>query len=303
MNVYLSAFKVGSQQKREIPTPRLRSVLLDPSVVLCDKKIVSYELDKGRIPFYSLSESLLYKPEKAYLSLQKNQEFYFCLPISNKKIEIASNCSGDLGKLNSLFGLDPESSEEICLRYVGNIKENKVKVFCSTWDKCFHLLQSIVRVLASNEYDLSSTQKEVFSLAWAKVLSTARIRFNLECAVDVIDMGVSAPLWLQQFSKGVVILDTTSPMVSSSLVSDGSTFLHSSYSDLKDISLSLCKSFLLKAKDSPQYAGYQSKIDEWISICDKMSNKAKSAQKFSIKVVFGIIGAIILIKNISKAVA
>lgn len=303
MNVYLSAFKIGSDGKRKVPTPRLRSVLLDPNVVLCEQNIVHYELNKGNIPFYSIKESSLYKSEKSYLSLPSGQEFYFCLPISKKSIEIASHCDGDLGKLNSIFGLDPEDSQEICLRYVGNIKDSKVKYFCSTWDKCFHLLQSIVRVLASNEYDLSARQKEVFSLAWAKVLSTARIRFNLECDMDVVDMGVSVPLWLQQFSKGVVILDTTSPMVASSLVSDGSNFLNSSYRDLKNISLSLCKSFLLKAKASPQYAGYEKKLDEWIAICDKMSKKTKSSKKFSIKVVFGIIGAIILIKNINKSVA
>ena len=143
----------------------------------------------------------------------------------------------------------------------------------------------------------------MFSLSWAKVLSTARIRFKLDCNVDVVDMGVSVPLWLQQFSKGVVILDTTSPMVASSLVSDASNFLNSSYNDLKRISLSLCKSFLVKAKNSPQYSGYENKIDEWIKVCDKMSKRARSSQNFPVKVVFGIIGAIILIKKMKKSVA
>lgn len=303
MNIYLSTFNVGSANKGQAPTPRLRSMLLDPNVILCEGNIVDFELKKGKIPFYSINGSSLYNSEKKYLSINKEQSFYFCLPLANKAISIDSHCDGNFDSLDTLFGLDPENSEEICLRYVGNIKENKVKNFCSTWDKSFHLLQSIVRVLASNEYDLNLKQKEIFSLSWAKVLSMARIRFKLDCDVDVVDMGTSAPLWLQQFSKGIVILDTTSAMVASSLVTDAHGFLNSSYNDLKAISLSLCKSFLNKAKSSPQYAGYEKKIDEWISVCDKMSKRTMSNKTFPVKVVFGIIGAIILIKKMKRTVA
>ena len=141
-------------------------------------------------------------------------------------------------------------------------------------------------------------------MCWAKVLSTARIRMDLDCSIDVQDIGVDAPLWLQQFSKGVVILDTSSKMISNSLVSQMNRFLDSSYEDLKSISLSMCKSFLVDIKNKPEYHYHQDKINDWIKVCDKMGSRSVARKTaFSASLVFGIIGAVVLLKKFKKTVA
>ena len=92
MNIYLSAFNVGSANKGKVPTPRLRSVLADPNVVLCEGNIIDFELNKGKIPFYSINGSSLYKSETKYLRINGDQSFYFCLPLANKSITMESHC-------------------------------------------------------------------------------------------------------------------------------------------------------------------------------------------------------------------
>jgi hypothetical protein len=299
-NVYLSAF--GDQTKKSIPTPRLRALLSDKNVSVCDFNVMDYDLKKGLLPFYKINTSALYKAEKAYLNLPPNYNMFFCLPATQNKIEKDFSCSGGLDWLHSLFGLDPENVEEVCIRYVSTIKSKKVKHFCSTWDKSFHLLQSLVRVTASAAYELTPQQKEIFSLAWAKILSTARLRMDLDCESDIQEMGLSAPLWLQQFSKGIVVIDTSNKMISNALITDMSTYLDNSYMDLKAISLSMCKSFLVTIKNNPEYGKFKPKIDEWIKVCDKMGSRNKIKRSaFSASLVFGIIGSIVLLKKLVKA--
>ena len=301
MNVFLSEFNPGSKNRyRKVPTPRMRALLSDSRNTVSDRNVVHVEMMKGMIPIYRIHTSDLYSPEIQFLRLDHVDSVYFCTPATKNPISVDAQCLTNNSKIDRLFGLEPKDSEEICIRYVGDISNTRVNHFCSTWDKCFHLLQSIVRVMVSNEYNLSEKEKEAFSISWVKCLSTARIRFDLECDIDVVDLSVSVPSWLQQFSKGVVILDTPSKMVSSSLASDMHSLLDRNYSDLKELSLSLCKSFLMKAKRSSEYAGYQGKIDEWIDVCNKMSRKAKRNKAFSVKLVFGIIGSIILIKALAS---
>ena len=216
-NVYLDSF--GRTRSRKIPTPRLRVLLSNPNVTVCEKDVLSFDLNKGMLPFYKLNTGMLYKPEKTYLQFPHNYDMYFCIPAVKEKIILDSSCNNNLEWLTRLFGLDAENTEQVCIRYVGKILNKKVEHFCSTWDKSFHLLQSIIRVNASSKYELTQKQKEIFSMCWAKVLSTSRIRMDLDCSIDVQDIGVDAPLWLQQFSKGVVILDTSIKMISNSLVS------------------------------------------------------------------------------------
>ncbi len=299
-NIYLNAFSCS--RKRAIPTPRLRALLGEPNISVCEQNVMYYDLSKGMIPFYKIDTSMLYKIEKSYLSLPRNYNMFFCLPASNRSISLGSGCDNDTNWLQNLFGLDHEKVEEVCIKYVGNVNGHKVSHFCSTWDKSFHLLQSIVRVQASSNYDLTEKQKEIFSMCWAKALATSRIRMDLECSVDIQEIGVSAPLWLQQFSKGVVILDTPNKMISNSLVSDMSTFLNKSYEDLKNISLKMCKSFLVDMREKPDYKMHQEKIDGWIQVCDKMGSRSKINKKlFSASLIFGIIGAVVLLKRASKA--
>lgn len=301
MNIFLSEFAPGVKNRiKRIPTPRMRSLLSDPSMTVVDRNVVHVEMSKGLIPIYRIHTSKLYSPEIQFLRLNHVDSVYFCSAATKNPILVESQCLTSNDGIDRLFGLDPEESEEICLRYVGDVSSKRVNHFCATWDKCFHLLQSVVRVMVSNDYNLTEKEKESFSLSWVKCLSTARIRFDLECDIDVVDLNVSVPLWLQQFSQGVVIIDTPNKMVSSSLASGMSPFLDSTYSNLKNLSLSLCKSFLLKAKDSPEYIGHRSKIDEWIKVCNKMSAKAQRRKGFSVKVVFGIIGSIMLIKALAK---
>lgn len=301
MNIFLSRFNPGRVQNKEAPTQRLGALLSCEGMVACDRKFVHLEMSRGLIPIYRLRTNELYSPEIQYLNLDHVDSVYFCAPATNFPLKIESQCMTSNYNISNFFGLDPEESEELCVRYVGSVKKNAIDRFCSLWDKCFHLLQSMVRVMVSNEYRLSEQEKKEFSLCWVKCLATARIRFDLECDVDVVDMGVPVPLWLQQFSRGVVILDTPNKMVSSSLASGMSGFLIKNYSDLKELSINLCKSFLMKAKDMPEYAGHQSKIEEWINVCNQMSKrKGKKKKAFSVKIVFGIIGSILLIKAISK---
>jgi hypothetical protein len=301
-NIYLDAFS-GTREKT-IPTPRLRVLLSNPHVVVCEENVLRYDLNKGMLPFYKLNTDMLYKAEKKYLNLPADYTMYFCTPAVNGSIALDVNCDNGLNWLNRLFGLDPENTEQTCIRYVGQVQNNKVNHFCSTWDKSFHLLQSIIRVNASSKYELTQKQKEIFSMCWAKILSTARIRMDLDCSMDIQDMGVPAPLWLQQFSKGIVVLDTPSKMISNSLVSHMSKFLDSSYDDLKSISLSMCKSFLVDIQNKPEYLAHKDKINEWIKVCDKMGSKSiiqKNA--FSASLVFGIIGAVVLLKRFKKSAA
>jgi hypothetical protein len=300
MNIYLGAFSVGSKSNH-IPTPRLRSILMDSRVSACEGSLIRHDLHQGMIPIYKLKTSELYPNEKQYFSHLNGSDVYFCTKVSSGPIDIDHACSGGLEHLNRIFGLDPEDSEEICLRFASNIASKRVNHFCKTWDKCFHLLQSIIRVISSNEYKLKQHEKERFTLAWAKVLSTARIRFKLDCSIDVVDMGVSVPLWVQQFSKGVVILDTPNDITASAFASSTCHFLDNVYVTLKDLSITLCKSFLVKAKKSPEYAGYKSKIDEWIAICDEMKTGSANRRKdLSINLVFGFIGTLALIKHFAN---
>ena len=159
-NVYLDSF--GRTKSRKIPTPRLRVLLSNPNVTVCEKNVLSFDLDKGMLPFYKLNTGMLYKPEKTYLNLPQNYDMYFCIPAVKDKIVRDSNCNNDLEWLSRLFGLDAENTEQICIRYVGKILNKKVEHFCSTWDKSFHLLQSIIRVNASSKYEL--TQKQIQGL-------------------------------------------------------------------------------------------------------------------------------------------
>ena len=301
-NIYLDSF--GKAKSRKIPTPRLRVLLSNPHVTVCEKNVLAFDLQKGMLPFYKLNTATLYNVEKDYLHFPKNYDMYFCIPAVKGKIALDTTCDNDLDWLNKLFGLEPENVEQICIRYVGKILNNKVNHFCSTWDKSFHLLQSIIRVNASSKYELTQKQKEIFSMCWAKVLSTARIRMDLDCSIDIQDMGVEAPLWLQQFSKSVVVLDTPSKMISNSLVSQMSKFLDACYDDLKRISLSMCKSFLVDIKNKPEYEQHQEKINDWIKVCEKMGSRSLMKRSaFSASLVFGIIGAVVLLKKFRKSVA
>ena len=301
-NAYLDAF--SGTRERKIPTPRLRVLLSAPHVTVCEENVLSHDLKKGMIPFYKLNTRMLYQAEKQYLALPADYNMYFCIPAVKGQLKLDVNCENDLSWLNRLFGLDPEKTEQTCIRYVGKVQNNKVAHFCSTWDKSFHLLQSIIRVNASSKYELTQKQKEVFSMCWAKILSTARIRMDLDCSIDVKDMGVPAPLWLQQFSKGVVVLDTPSKMISNSLVSQMSRFLDSAYDNLKSISISMCKSFLIDIKEKPEYQDHKDKIDNWIKVCDKMGSRSVvKKHAFSASLVFGIIGAVVLLKKFKKSAA
>jgi len=301
-NVYLDAFSRTIEKK--IPTPRLRVLLSNPHIVVCEENVLAHDLSKGMLPFYKLNTGSLYKAEKQYLNLPNDYNMFFCIPAVKGTIKIDSHCVHDLSWLNRLFGLDPENIEQTCIRYIGKVQNNKVAHFCSTWDKSFHLLQSIIRVNASSKYEMTQKQKEVFSMCWAKVLSTARIRMDLDCSIDVQDMGVSAPLWLQQFSKNIVVLDTPNKMISNSLVSEMSKFLDSAYDNLKMISISMCKSFLVDIKNKPEYQDHKDKINNWIDVCDKMGSRSVvKKHAFSASLVFGIIGAVVLLKKLKKKAA
>ena len=294
-NIYLHTLN----QNDGIPTPRLRSLLKSGTVTVTDRNVLLDEVKKGSIPFYKIPQSRLYKDEKKFLKTFSGNELYFCFPMIDQA-ELVNSCTINQQRIEEMFGISLGEQDAQCIKFKGQIVPARVNQFCKIYDKTFHCITSLLKVMETGQYELNITEKEIFSGAFMRLLALANIRLRLDCQQDIENITTTYPLWLQQFSRGIIILDVPNNMVANSFISQSIPFIAKAYADLKFVSLSICKRFLVKMRNHPDYPIHKDKIEDWIGVCSKLMEKTAKNKWIPFALVTGLLTAVIVLKAVSK---